>query len=229
MGSSVPKVLHRAAGRPLLDWVLDLVVAAGCDRSIVVIGHGGDEVRRSVERPGVEFVVQSEQLGTGDALAQVEPLVKENALLLVLSGDAPLLREQTAANLLREASVVWGAMAVASLPDPGSLGRVRTDDEGGLVACVEAADATQEDLAVRTVNAGFYALRAPEIFERLHELRPDNAQGEIYLPDALNAAVREGERVSCVEVRDPQEAWGVNDRAELEKVSRALEARASED
>ena len=67
MGSSVPKVLHRAAGRPLLDWVLDLAVAAGCDRSIVVVGHGGDEVRRCIQRPGVEFVVQSEQHGTGHA------------------------------------------------------------------------------------------------------------------------------------------------------------------
>ena len=227
MGSSVPKVLHRAAGRPLLDWVLDLAVAAGCDRSIVVIGHGGDEVRRCVQRPGVEFVVQREQLGTGHALAQVEPLVKERAMLLVLSGDAPLLREQTVATLLREGSAAWGAMVVASLPDPGSLGRVRTGDKGRLVAWVEAADATQEDLAVQTVNAGFYALRAPEIFERLRELQPDNVQGEIYLPDALNAAARDGERVACVPVDDPQEAWGVNDLSELERVSRALQARAS--
>ncbi len=227
MGSSVPKVLHRAAGRPLLDWVLDLAIAAGCERSIVVIGHGGDEVRRCVGRSGVEFVVQNEQLGTGHALAQVEPHVKENALLFVLSGDAPLLRAQTAATLLRAGSAAWGAMVVASLPDPGSLGRVRTDDEGRLVACVEVADATQEDLAIQTVNAGFYALPAPEIFERLRDLRPDNVQGEIYLPDALNAAAREGERVSCVRVDDPQEAWGVNDLAELERVSRALRERAS--
>ena len=148
-------------------------------------------------------------------------------MLLVLSGDAPLLREQTVATLLREGSAAWGAMVVASLPDPGSLGRVRTDDKGRLVACVEAADATQEDLAVQTVNAGFYALRAPEIFERLRELQPDNVQGEIYLPDALNAAARDGERVACVPVDDPQEAWGVNDLSELERVSRALQARAS--
>lgn len=227
MGSSVPKVLHRAAGRPLLDWVLDLAVAAGCDRSIVVVGHGGDEVRRWVQRPGVEFVIQSEQLGTGHALAQVEPHVEEDAMLLVLSGDAPLLRVQTVATLLRAGSVAWGAMVVASLQDPGSLGRVRTDDEDRLVACVEAADATQEDLAIQTVNAGFYALPAPEIFERLRELQPDNVQGEIYLPEALNAAAREGERVACVRVHDPQEAWGVNDLAELERVSKALRARAS--
>ena len=227
MGSSVPKVLHRAAGRPLLEWVLDLAFAAGCDRSIVVIGHGGDEVRRCVQRPGVEFVVQNEQLGTGHALAQVEPHVKEPAMLLVLSGDAPLLRPQTATTLLGAGSAAWGAMVVASLEDPGSLGRVKTDDEGRLVACVEAADATPEDLAIQTVNAGFYALPAPEIFARLRRLRPENAQGEIYLPDALNAAAREGDRVSCVRVDDPQEAWGVNDLADLERVSRALKARAS--
>lgn len=225
MGSERPKVLHSAAGRPLLEWVLDIAEAAGCERSIVVVGHGAEEVKETVDRPGLEWAVQREQRGTGHALAQVESLIEEPTTLLVLSGDAPLLTVRSARALLDSAETAWGAMAVADVDDPGSLGRVETDSAGDLLGCVEAADATPAELEIRTVNAGFYALPAPDVFDRLRRLRPDNAQGEIYLPDALLLAVAEGRRVRCVELEDAEEAWGVNNVEELERVAQTLRER----
>lgn len=225
LGSAKPKVLLEVAGRSLLEWVLEIGRDCGCERTIVVVGHGAREIRDRFNDEDVEWALQAEQLGTGHALAQVSALVERDSLLLVLSGDAPLFRPQTARRLIEAADSSWGAMAVARLEEPGSLGRVEVGDEGELIRCVEAVDATSTELAVQTVNTGFYALPAPSIFEYLEGLRPENAQGEIYLPDALNAAVQKGERVACFEVEDKCEAWGVNDREELERVAEALRSR----
>lgn len=222
MASPKPKVLHDAAGKTLLEWVLETARGAGCERVIVVVGYGASEIRERMAGANLEFALQSEQLGTGHALAQVEPLIEGAAQLLVLSGDAPLLRAQTARRLLAAAELSWGAMAVATLAEPGSLGRVIRGDCSELVRCVEVADASSDELMVKTVNAGFYVLPAPSVFARLGRVGSANKQGEVYLPDALNLAVMEDERVACVEVEDPREAWGVNDRGELARVEEVL-------
>jgi bifunctional UDP-N-acetylglucosamine pyrophosphorylase/glucosamine-1-phosphate N-acetyltransferase len=225
MKSDRPKVLHEAAGRPLLGWVLAAARAGGCERIAVVVGHGAESVReRFAAEAGVVWIEQREQLGTGHALAQAAPAIDRDALLLVLSGDVPLVRPETLARLVEAAAVGWGAMAVATLESPGSLGRV-VGDGHGLERIVEARDASAEELAVRRVNAGLYALPAPDIFEFLARLAPDNAQGELYLTDAVTAAARAGHRVALVELDDPQEALGVNDRLELAGVHRRLVER----
>jgi len=225
MKSDRPKVLHEAAGRPLLGWVLAAARAAGCERIAVVVGHGADAVRaRFAGDADVAWVEQREQLGTGHALAQAATAVGGDALLLVLSGDVPLVRPETLARLVEAAAAGWGAMAVATLESPGSLGRVIGDGRG-LERIVEARDASAEELEVRRVNAGLYALPAPAIFDFLARLAPDNAQGELYLTDAVTAAARAGHRVALVELDDPQEALGVNDRLELAGVHRRLVER----
>jgi bifunctional UDP-N-acetylglucosamine pyrophosphorylase/glucosamine-1-phosphate N-acetyltransferase len=224
MRSPLPKVLHRAAGQPLLAWVIAAARAVPCQRILVVIGHGADDVRRSFAHDGdVEWVLQSEQRGTGHALAQVET----TARLLVLSGDVPLLRPETARLLLDETSCPesWGALAVAELDEAGSLGRVIVRDDGSLERLVEARDATPAELSRRTVNAGLYALPAPAIFGYLRSVRPDNAQHEIYLTDALNLAAADGRLLRCVRLADPSESWGVNTPAELAQVEERLLAR----
>ena len=225
MRSPTPKVLHLAAGRPLLHWVLDMAREVPCERVVVVVGYGADEVRRQTEGVGIEWVVQRQQLGTGDALTQAEGVVPEDALVLVLSGDAPLLRLSTARGLFAAAGRGWGAMAVAELDDPGQLGRVVTTPDGLLLRSVEAADASPEELENTLVNAGAYALPASEIFGYLHRLSAENAQGEIYLPDALNLAAAEGRRVFCLPVSDTSEAWGVNTPDDLARVDDRLSAR----
>jgi bifunctional UDP-N-acetylglucosamine pyrophosphorylase/glucosamine-1-phosphate N-acetyltransferase len=193
MASPLPKVLHPAAGRPLLAWVLE-----------------------------------AEQRGTGHALAQAEPhLAGAPATVLVLSGDVPLVTPKTLRELAsraeaEELDAVWGAMAVAELADPGALGRVIADREGNLRKIVEARDATPEEQAIRLVNAGLYALPAPAIFGYLARLTPQNAQGELYLTDALGAAAADGHKIRLLPLTDPLESLGVNNRGELAQVDRLL-------
>lgn len=229
-----PKVLHEAGGKPLAAWGIDAALEAGCERVLVVIGHGADEIRRAfagyeAERK-VSWVLQTEQKGTGDALARAEAQVEGDALLLVLPGDAPLVTSATLTRLADAAEAGWGAVAVAELDDPASLGRVLLDERGGLDRIVEAKDAGPEELAVKRVNAGFYAVRAPAIFDHVRALGTDNAQGELYLTDAVVAAGRAhggaaGGGVAVVTLAEAEEAMGVNTRADLARVERSLRAR----
>ena len=225
MRSATPKVLHELTGRPLLAWVLENARAAGCGRLVVVVGRQAEEIRDRFAAPDVEFVEQSERLGTGHAVAQAEQAVGSNAgLALVLYGDAPLVRAATLERLLAAAQQGWGALAVATVEQPGSLGRVLSE-QGLLTGIVEAVDATPEQLEIRTVNSGHYALPVPDLFDRVRALEPHNAQGELYLTDAVVAAAADGAEVRCVDLVDPAEAWGVNDRAELARAERVLVSR----
>lgn len=238
MRSARPKVLHRAAGRPLLAWVIDAARDSGCERLLIVCGHGADELRREIVGDDIVWVQQAEQLGTGHALAQVEPYIDTAATLLVLSGDVPLVSPRTLDRLAVAADAGWGAAAVAELERPGALGRIitrqdvlsTTGDEaviGHLERIVEAADATPDELSIPLVNAGIYALPAPEIFTYLRRLRPDNAKGELYLTDALGDAAK-SEEVSLVRLTDTREAFGVNDRRDLAIAHQALGQRLTE-
>ena len=229
MRSKLPKVLHRVAGRPLLGWAIHTARLAGCQRIIVVIGHGADQVRATFESDDVEFVLQHERLGTGHAVLQAKNLL-ENASghVVVLSGDAPLLRPTTVANLFSRAETAWGAMAVATVELPGSLGRVIVGEDSCLVRVVEAHEASPQELAIQTVNSGHYVLPLPDLFEFLSRIGNDNDKGEYYLPEALILAASEGQEVCCVELEDEREAWGVNDRRELARIGAALNERVVE-
>jgi bifunctional UDP-N-acetylglucosamine pyrophosphorylase / glucosamine-1-phosphate N-acetyltransferase len=226
MRSRLPKVLHQAAERPLLEWVLRAAQAGGCSRRVVVVGHAAEQVQPRFEGRGVEWVLQEPQLGTGHALAQTREAVGGEARLVVLSGDVPLVTGETLAALLAAAREGFGAMAVAKLEPPGRLGRVVARADGALERIVEASDATPEELELTTVNAGLYVLPAPEIFRYLDRLSTDNAQGEVYLTDALTKAAADGHRLELVELEDPRQAWGVNTHAELAAAHRALVERS---
>ena len=118
-------------------------------------------------------------------------------------------------------------MVIAELDEPGSLGRVLVDGQGRLERMVEAADASGDQLRLRTVNAGLYALPAPAVFSYLHRVRPNNAQGEIYLTEALNLAAADGLAVRCLRLEDPSEAWGVNTPDDLARVESELRQRGT--
>lgn len=222
MRSGMPKVLHCAAGRPLLSWVIETAREAGCERILVVVGHGAEQVKEEIDGEDIQWVLQEEQKGTGHALLQAEPYVDRDSILLVLSGDVPLVSTTTLEQLAAGAEAGWGAMAVAELDDPGSLGRVLAGGYGTLRRIVEASDASPEELAVKRVNAGLYALPAPQIFDYLRQIGTDNAQGELYLTDAVTRAADEHRLVLLVPLPDPSEALGVNTRAELARVHRRL-------
>lgn len=230
MKSARPKMLHEVAGRPLLAHVLAAAAGTDCRRALVIVGHGAEAVRAAAaeftpDGLAIEWVEQAEQRGTGHAVQQVEGLVEGDDRLLILSGDAPLIRASSLRSLL---TTKTGALAVAEVEAPGALGRVIRDADGLLERIVEAADATADELAVATVNAGFYALPAGPLFAALEDLDSDNQQGEAYLTDAVGALAAEG-RIEVVELQDPSEAWGVNDCGHLAAVDRRwIERRLDE-
>ncbi len=227
--SALPKVLHAVAGRPMLEWVLRAARAAGCEHIYVVVGHGADQVRTAIEAEDVTWVEQRQQLGTGHALVQVASHLKAPTTLLVLSGDVPLVTAETLDRLVVGARTGWGSMVVAEMEEPGSLGRVMATPGGTLERIVEVADATGEELKNRRINAGIYALPAPEIFEFLADLKPDNAKRELYLTDALTAAAAQGRDLALVSLAAAEEAFGINDRRDLARVHGVLLRRKAEE
>jgi len=228
MRSARPKVLHEAAGRSLIDLVIDQAEEIVKPESIiVVIGHGVRALRRHLEKrnAGIRAVIQEPQLGTGDALRvateQLQP--SEDEAFLVLSGDVPLLRSESLRRLL--AAIEGGAEAAlltAILPQPGEYGRILRNPAGGVEAIIEARDADEETLAVQEVNAGVYIFRASSLIPALAGLKPENAQGEYYLTDVIARLRRQDLPVKAVLLEEEVEMLGVNTRAGLARVSQIL-------
>jgi len=228
MKSPLPKVLHRLAGRPLLDHVLDLALElTQPGRIMVVVGHGARDVVPLARGRGARTVLQEPQLGTGDAVrVALDGLDGGSAGVVVLSGDVPLLRAGSV-DALRDAVEAGAAAALltAILDDPGTYGRVVRDPGGGVDAIVEARDATPEQLALREVNAGVYAFRHGPLGEAIAVLKPDNDQGEYYLTDVIAHLRSRGLPVSAHLLDDPLEMAGVNTVADLEHLEAILLAK----
>ena len=221
MRSSRPKVLHELAARPLLAHVLDTAQRLGPERIHVVVGHGADAVRQAFADRDLHWVVQHEQLGTGHAVLQALPAVNDDAVVLVLYGDVPLLREETLGELVAHAP----ALLTAELDDPSGYGRVLRDDLDQLEGVVEHKDATEAQRAVREINSGVLAYPAALLKDLLPRVGNNNAQGEYYLPDVLAMAVDSGHPVAALRAADAVEILGINDREQLAGAERLLQAR----
>ena len=224
MRSGLPKVLHRLAGRSLLEHVLDTAGKLQPAEIFVVVGYEAEQVQAETDAD-VQWVRQAEQLGTGHAVAQVLPFLDDDAIALVLYGDVPLIAETT----LRActAAAADGALAVvtAEASDPAELGRIKRSADGAIRGIVEFSDASPEERAVREINSGILALRGGELKLLLAEVEPRNAQGEYYLTDVVALAVARGIPVAGVSVTDPVEAMGVNDRVQLAALERIYQRR----
>ncbi len=229
MNSARPKVLHEAAGRPILHYVLDLCQELGAP-TVVVVGHQAEAVRDAcASRPALSFATQEPQLGTGHAVqvALAEIPAEEGLAVLVLAGDVPLLRAETLRALcaLRERSGAAAALVSFNTPAPAAYGRVLRDARGRVAGIVEAKDATAEQLRIQEVNASLYVFDGDRLRRTIQDLRPNNAQGEFYLTDVVGLMVAAGESVEALVVNDSEEATGVNTPAELSDVERALYER----
>ena len=230
MKSRLPKVLHRVCGRPMIWHVLSAVRALRPDRILVVVGHGGDEVRRAVGED-VEVVFQEEQLGTAHALLQAEgPLRGFPGEILVLCGDTPLIRSTTLADLVarHRSRGAAATLATARLEDPTGYGRVLRGPAGEVRGIREEKDATGSERGIREVNAGIYCFGTGELFELLAGLTPDNQQGEFYLTDVVGRMVERGLVVADYALEDPEEILGVNDRRQLALVEGIMRRRILE-
>lgn len=226
MHSDLPKVLHRAAGRPLVEWIVRACREAGIGRIVVVVGHGAEQVKAALADYPVEFALQAEQLGTGHAAAQARPLLDGFAgRLFVLNGDTPLLDAATLAAM--RAALVDGVKAalVSMIPaEPLEYGRVIRGDDGLVMDTIEERDCTPEQRALRELNAGFYAFWCPEIWQVLESLQCDNQAGEYYITDVARHYGRRGEPVVAV-IAPEEVCLGVNTPAQLARAQGLLIAR----
>ena len=224
MRSGLPKVLHRLAGRPLLQHVLDTAGRLGASDTLVVVGFKADRVRAETDAD-VQWVLQEEQLGTGHAVARALPPVDDDAIALVLYGDVPLVSASTLRACAAAASDSALAIVTAEVEDPAELGRIRRTADGDIEAIVEFRDASADERAIHEINTGIMALRAGALKELLAEVEPGNDQGEYYLTDVVGLAVAQGIPVAGVPVADPAEAMGVNDRVQLAALERIYQRR----
>ncbi len=227
MKSSHPKVLHQVCGKAMVRHVLDAAEAAGSKRNIIVVGFGADEVRAELGN-AAEVVVQAEQLGTGHAVLQAEPLLRdERGTVMVLCGDTPLLTGALVKRLYEE-HVKAGAKATvltAVMPDATGYGRVIRTAAGDVEKIVEHKDATEEERAVQEVNSGIYCFEKEALFSALKNVGCDNAQGEYYLPDVLSILRERGEKIWAVAADDYEETLGVNSRLHLAQAEKILRRR----
>ena len=227
MRSSLPKVLQPLAGRPLLGHVLATARELAPRKVIVVHGHGAESVREAFNGEKVEWVLQSEQLGTAHAEMQAMPRVSADADVLILYGDVPLMRAATLQRLLKAAN---GGLAVltAEPDDPAAYGRVVRDGSGRVAKIVEQRDASPAERAIREINAGFYALNAKRLSGWLKKIDNRNAQKEYYLTDLVSLAVGDKVPVAAVRTDDAWEAAGVNTPRELAQLERQYQRICSE-
>jgi bifunctional UDP-N-acetylglucosamine pyrophosphorylase / glucosamine-1-phosphate N-acetyltransferase len=227
MKSSLPKVLHPLAGRSLVDYPLQLAKRLGVARPVLVVGHQAGQVEAALAGQAVTFVTQSEQLGTGHALLCAESACRgESGTLLLLCGDVPLLRLETLHRLLdvhhqRQAAV---SVLTARVDNPYGYGRiVRNGDQ--LERIVEEKDATPDEKALCEINSGIYAFSTPAVFEALHGVGRNNAQGEYYLTDVVALARAAQQTVCAVPAEDADEIMGINDRQQLAEAGAILRQR----
>ena len=227
MRSSLPKVLHALASKPMIHHVLDTARALEASRIHVVVGHGAELVSSAIAADDVSTYVQPEQLGTGHAALAAAPHCQPESTVIVLFGDVPLLSSATLSRVIKAAES-GPVLLAASVKDPHGYGRVIRDSNGAFERVVEQKDANVEELSVCEVNTGVLAAKSQNLNSWLARVTNDNAQGEYYLPDVLGLAVSDGYSVEVVVTDDEVETQGVNDRIQLEALERSLQIRKAE-
>ena len=228
MGADVPKVLVEACGRTLVEHVLEALAPLGAYPTAIVYGHGGEAVRVALASRDLQFAHQPTQLGTGHAVQCALPaLGKFEGDVLVLCGDTPLLSTSVLEDLLAEHRASGNVLTVlsAELDEPGSLGRIVRNADGGLFAIREAADASDAQRAIREINTGVMVIGSEVLADALDRIQPDNAQGELYLTDVPGLLLGDGLGVGVFRCSDPLAALGVNRPEELLRANRALRER----
>lgn len=225
MKSDLPKVLHQLAGKPLVHHVIDIAQSVGSQRVLLIISHKKEMVIETTRDKNVEWVVQEQPLGTGDAVKScAEAMSGYDGDVLILSGDVPLLKGDT----IREAydlhkSAFAAATVFTFIPDDATgYGRIIKDDSGALLGIVEHKDATEEQLKIGEVNSGIYFFQSKLLFEALKKVTNDNASGEYYLTDTIHILADENRRMSAYIVKDARETAGVNSREQLIEMEQML-------
>ncbi len=229
MGGDLPKVVHEVAGKPMIHWVVRACREAGVERVVVVVGYKAGLVREALaDDDGIEYVEQTEQLGTGHAAMMAEPALGDfPGDTFVICGDMPLVRASILTELLdthRQHNAA-ATLATARLVDPSGYGRVLRDASGGFDRIVEQKDATPAQLEVNEVNPSYYCFRAADLFAQLRHVRTGNAQGEYYLTDVPGLLKQAGETVALLDTVPAEDVLGINTPDDLARVDAVLRVR----
>ena len=231
MKSKLPKVLHKAGGKSMVQHVIDAAKAAGSSRTVVITGFGSEAVRAAIGEQA-ECVEQKEQLGTGHAVLQAKPLLQdEKGTIMVLCGDTPLLTGDLLKKLY-DAHVAARAKATvltAIMPDATGYGRIVRAADGSVEKIVEHKDATEAEREICEVNSGIYCFDAQALFQSLAQVTNDNAQGEYYLPDVLWILKKQGEKIAAVAADNYEDTLGINSRLQLAGAEKILRRRKNEE
>ncbi|WP_407412568.1 bifunctional UDP-N-acetylglucosamine diphosphorylase/glucosamine-1-phosphate N-acetyltransferase GlmU [Acinetobacter sp.] len=222
MRSSLPKVLQPLAGRPLLGHVIATAKQLNANNIITIYGHGGDLVQNAFQTEHIDWVEQAQQLGTGHAVQMTLPVLKQDGMALILSGDVPCVTQDTLQRLLDASQKTGIGLVTLTLPDASGYGRI-VRKNGAIQAIVEHKDASDEQRQIQEINTGIYCVSNAKLHEWLPKLSNDNAQGEYYLTDIVAMALADGMTVASVEPNLAFEVEGVNDRVQLAALEREFQ------
>lgn len=234
MKSNIPKVLHRVAGSPMLFFPITVLKTLKAGRVIVVIGHGAEEVRAAFKGEDIGFCVQEEQLGTGHAvMVALKELKGFDGDVLILSGDVPLITAGTVTGLMalhRKAGRKKAALTLVTtvIEAPNGYGRIVRNEKGDIVRIVEDKDCSPLQKKIKEVNAGIYLASSKFLNDNIRRIGKNNAQGEYYLPDLVELAAAEGDKVEALVASEPIEVMGINNRVELARADSYMRRRVSE-
>ncbi|WP_020405483.1 bifunctional UDP-N-acetylglucosamine diphosphorylase/glucosamine-1-phosphate N-acetyltransferase GlmU [Hahella ganghwensis] len=227
MRSELPKVMHRLAGKPLVQHVIDTAASLSPQGTHLVYGHKGDMVKAGVHGEHLHWAHQKEQLGTGHALAQALPEIPEDCQVLVLYGDVPLTSSATLESFLKLSTGKLGVLTV-ELDDATGYGRIVRDDQGRVTEIVEQKDANEQQRRIREINTGIMSMPAAKLNEWLPKLSNSNAQGEYYLTDVVAMAVADGTEIVTSGPEFFHEVEGVNNRIQLAALERAYQRQIAQ-
>lgn len=230
MKSKLYKVLHPVCGKSMVEHVVGQIEKLNLQQIVTVIGYGGNQVKE-VLRQRTEFAVQEEQLGTGHAVLQAEPLLGEKqGTTLIICGDTPLFTAETLTELFdyHQQQRAVATILTAIAPDPTGYGRIIRDRQGNVAKIVEQKDTTPAEAAVAEINTGVYCFDNQALFQALHQVTNDNAQHEYYLTDVIEICQKAAQKVAAFTMKDFNESMGVNDRVALSKATALMRQRINE-
>lgn len=223
MRSTLPKVLQPLAGRPLLGHVIETAKKIKADHIITIFGHGGNLVKSAFAHEDIQWVEQAEQLGTGHAVKVTLPVLPQDGISLILSGDVPCVQQETLQRLVDVSTTTGIGIVTLTLDDSTGYGRI-VRDNGKIQAIVEHKDASEAQREIKEINTGIYCVSNAKLHEWLPKLSNDNAQGEYYLTDIVAMALADGLEIASIQPELAFEVEGVNDRVQLAALEREFQA-----